>query len=66
MSRLPRNRNDGLVEQPLQAASAKAVRKAEQRDQIFQHMQDIFTDQLEADVIHMVLAECDWDGEYYF
>ncbi|XP_041356648.1 uncharacterized protein LOC121373902 isoform X2 [Gigantopelta aegis] len=61
MPRPPRNRNYSPMEQPLQVAAASAVSKAQHRDQLFQHMQDIFKDQIEADVIHMVLAECKWE-----
>lgn len=32
------------------------------KDQIFQSVQEMFSGQIEAEVIHLVLEECDWQG----
>ncbi|XP_060065179.1 uncharacterized protein LOC132545513 [Ylistrum balloti] len=59
---MPRNKRLSPTKHVQKESRSKSTGKDNQ-DKIFQSVQEMFAGQLEAEIIHMVLEECDWNVE---
>ena len=63
MSRSKQNRTQSPS--PDRAINSRhLVKENENHDEVFSSVQEMFAGQIEADVIHLVLTESDWNGVF--
>lgn len=60
---MPRKRNGRSASPTKQPTNGSNAKDDIDKNQIFQHVSEMFQGQVDSEVVHLVLTECDWRGE---